>query len=102
MPSIRQSIGNVLLFGCGITMLICLGAFLYCFLGLFLKLFELIFGEKDYSKWMMMSAAEEPLTDLLLIMGGSAIIFFACIMIGVFAEEKLLNRQPGRKKKLKL
>ena len=76
-------------------MLICLLGFITSFLGIVLKLF----GERDYSKWLIMSIAENPTQELFIRLGISVVGFLICILIINFSEnDKGLTK---RTKKIK-
>lgn len=64
-----------------IVILICFFAFIWSGIGLLLQLFESIFGNYDYSEYLIMSVAEEPTGKLLIIFICSTIVFLICIFI---------------------
>jgi hypothetical protein len=58
------------------------------YVGLGVKLAELVFGERDYSSMIILCAAEEPNAKLLLQLVLSALVFGLAIIAGTLEEEK--------------
>ena len=86
MGSMRKLVGKIE----GFLIVIMIGCIFGCIgslLGLGLQLMEVVFGESDYSKWMITSIAEEPTKDLLIILSASTIGFFVCSKILDYSDD---------------
>ena len=86
MGAFRKTLGTIPDWLIAIIALPCLFVMIITSLGLFLQLTELVTGDKDFSKWMFSSIAEEPTVDLLAGFGISLGIFLFCIFITKIAE----------------
>ena len=89
---VREIMPNVFQWVVGIVVLVVgvgsFAVFLRSWVGLGLKLRELLFGEHDYSGYLIMSAAEGPATVLLLHLVLSVIVFALLILAMMFLERK--------------
>ena len=99
MRSMRKLLGKIPEGLLALIMLICVFGFLGSFLGLGLQLSEKVLGERDFSKWVIMSIAEEPTEDLFVLMAISIGILLFCILIVKFAEKEPRKIKTSKKYK---
>ena len=88
MGKSRKSLSKILEGLAAIIILPCAFGILISSLGLLLQLTELVTGDKDFSKWMFMSIAEQPTVDLLVWFGiCSGIILFISLIVTFFEKK---------------
>lgn len=94
--SMKQPLGRSLEGVAAIFVLFCIAVLIRSWVGLGLQLFELLEGERDYSGWLIMSAAEEPTAQLLLQFGHSVVGIALGIFTMMVAETWRTTRQPPK------